>query len=298
MSPCRTISPPGRRSISLALSIASIVAVAAVLAVGAPAGASSTSTVGATPAKAPRTGVADRLGFELKRARIAPRRLFDGPEPIRLRYSFAAARRTDLRIRVVEVSSGNTVAAWRERRARPGRPLIRRWNGINRRGRAARDGRYEFRVGPGGRRDRFAGRFRLRGHVHPVDGPHRDRGTVGQFGARRSGGRTHEGYDILASCGTRLVAARGGRAGDVGYDPRLYGWFVRINARKSGEQYFYAHLISKPEVGEGRRVRTGELVGRVGQTGNAASTPCHLHFELRKRGRLVDPRPATRSWDS
>lgn len=246
-----------------------------------------------------RSTSGERLGFELKRTRVKPARpLFDGPKPIRLRYSFAAARRTDLRSRVVDVSSGNTVAAWRERRARPGRLLIRRWDGINRRGRAARDGRYEFRVGPRGGRDRFAGRFRLRGHVYPVDGPQSDRGAVGQFGAGRNGGRTHEGYDILSPCGTRLVAARGGRTVDVGYHARLYGWFVRINARKSNEQYFYAHLISKPEVGKGNRVRTGELVGKVGQTGNAASTPCHLHFELRKRGRLVDPRPATRAWDS
>lgn len=253
----------------------------------------------ASPAAAPTPErAAGGVGFELRRTAVKPKRpLFDGRRPPRLRYRFDADRRVDLRISVVAVRSGRTVAVWRERDARPGRRLERSWNGVDRRGRPARDGRYDFRVGPRGRGDRHAGRFTLRGHVFPVDGPHGDRGAVGEFGAGRSDGRTHEGFDTLADCGTPLVAARGGRVRRVGYDPRLYGHFLLINARKSDERYFYSHLISKPPLGDGDRVRTGDRVGRVGQTGNAASTSCQLHFELRRSGRLIDPEPELRRWD-
>lgn len=243
-------------------------------------------------------GVASGLGFELQRTSIEPKRMvFDGRRKTTLRYRFSATRPADLRLSVVAVRSGRTVASWRERKAEPGRRLKRRWNGLDRRGRVARNGTYEFRVGPRGRADRHAGRFRLRDHVFPVDGPHGSRGAVGEFGAGRNGGRSHQGFDILADCGTPLLAARGGRIRKVGFDGRLYGYYVLINGRKTGERYFYSHLLAPPPVRKGERIRTGERVGRVGRTGNAATTPCHLHFELRRSGRPVDPEPALRRWD-
>ena len=60
-------------------------------------------------------------------------------------------------------------------------------------------------------------------HVFPVRGPHGERGAVGEFGVPRSGGRWHEGFDILAACGTELVSAVTGKVREVGYDPILYG---------------------------------------------------------------------------
>jgi murein DD-endopeptidase MepM/ murein hydrolase activator NlpD len=252
---------------------------------------------GEAPAEQPQAA-GGGLGFELRSSRVSPRKVyFAGPRRAKLRFRFSANRPTDLRVRVLDTGRQRTVAAWRLRDAEPGRRLTRRWNGVDRRGRVVRDGRYEFRVGPRGRTDRFAGRFRLRGHAYPVDGPHRDRGAVGEYGAPRTGGRTHEGFDILADCGTPLVAARGGRVRRVGYDPRLYGHFLLINGRKSGARYFYSHLMARPAVKRGERVNTGQRVGRVGRTGNAASTPCHLHFELHRSGRPVDPEPALRRWD-
>lgn len=259
------------------------------------------TAAGDRPAEAAaRSAVAEdaaRAGFELRSTRVRPKRpLFDGPRRTRLEYGYGADRPLSLRIRLIHAGSRNTVGVWRRPNAPTGRRLRQAWDGLNRRGKAAPDGRYEFRVGPAGGRDRFAGRFRFRGHVHPVDGPRGSRGGTGEFGAPRNGGRRHEGYDVLAPCGTPLVAARGGRVKSVGFDPRLYGWFVRINARKSRESYFYSHLVAEPEVRRGDRVHTGQRVGRVGQTGNAASTPCHLHFELRVDGRLVDPKPHLRRW--
>src|SRR4051794_24824856 len=48
------------------------------------------------------------------------------------------------------------------------------------------------------------------GHVFPVLGAHWGRGPIGEFGAPRSGGRVHEGFDVVAPCGTGLVSVRGG----------------------------------------------------------------------------------------
>jgi murein DD-endopeptidase MepM/ murein hydrolase activator NlpD len=238
------------------------------------------------------------VGFELRRTSISPQHpTFDGERRIRLHYGFAATRNVGLRIEVRRAKSGRLVRVYRERDAYPGRRLVRVWNGLTRRGGVAGDGRYEFRVGPVGGAMRFAGRFRLRTHVFPVDGPHGTRGAIGEFGAPRSGGRVHEGFDVTADCGTPLLAARGGRVQKVGYDPVLYGYYVLIDGLKTSQDYFYSHLIAPPAVGRHDRVRTAQYVGRVGRTGNAATTPCHLHFEVRIHGDPVDPEPYLRAWD-
>ncbi len=263
-----------------------LVSIAAALVLFAGAGAEAT-----TPS--------DRgVGFELKRTSISPKHpTFAAERKIRLHYGFAATRQVDLRIEVRQARGGRLVRAYRERDARPGNRLARVWNGLTRRGGVAGDGRYEFRVGPIGGAMKFAGRFRLRTHVYPVDGRHGSRGATGEFGAPRNGGRVHEGFDITADCGTPLLAARGGRVEKVGYDPVLYGYFVLIDGLKTSQDYFYSHLIAPPAIGRRDRVRTAQFVGRVGRTGNAASTPCHLHFEIRIHGRPVDPKPYLRKWD-
>ncbi len=250
---------------------------------------------------APAASAAERpggVGFRLRGADVTPGHpLFAGKRPIRLHYRFAARRPVGLRIEVAAARSGKVVRSWRLRGARPGRKLVRPWDGLTASGRAARDGRYEFRVGPVGTATRHAAGFRLRGHAFPVDGPHGARGAIGDFGAPRSGGRVHEGFDITGACGTALVAARGGVVVKRGYDPRLYGNYVQIDARKTAQDYFYAHLIEPASAGKGDRLHTGEQVGRIGQTGNAAGTPCHLHFEVRVHGRPIDPEPLLRDWD-
>ena len=136
----------------------------------------------AVPASSP---AAERgSGFELHASSVSPKRpLLDGRRKITLRYGYGARRPVELEIRVVRAASGNVVRAWTERGARPGRRLEREWNGLNRRGDAVPDGRYVFEVGPRGGRLRGAGRFRLHGHVFPVDGPHSTRGAIGEFGA-------------------------------------------------------------------------------------------------------------------
>jgi murein DD-endopeptidase MepM/ murein hydrolase activator NlpD len=135
-------------------------------------------------------------------------------------------------------------------------------------------------------------------HVFPVDGPHGTRGAIGEFGAPRSGGRTHEGFDIVASCGTPLVAVRGGVVLRRGYDPVLYGNYLLIHGEGERRSYFYAHMPRPALVHRGERVWTGERVGAVGETGNAITVGCHLHFEIHVRGRPVDPAPSLHHWDT
>ena len=166
-----------------------------------------------------------------------------------------------------------------------------RWNGLVRH-RPAADGRYAVRID--GER---VGTFAFRNHRYPIRGPHADRGGIGYFGAPRNGGRTHEGFDVNAACGTPLVAARGGRVLVSRYDPELYGNLVIVHGRRTHRNYWYAHLRSTPRVAKGERIRTGQRLGEIGATGNAASVGCHLHFELRQRGRPIDPEPRLHRWD-
>jgi murein DD-endopeptidase MepM/ murein hydrolase activator NlpD len=133
--------------------------------------------------------------------------------------------------------------------------------------------------------------------IFPVRGPHGTRGPVGDFGAPRSGGRTHEGFDIVAACGTPLVAARGGKVLQNDFDPVLDGNEILIHARGTGRNYRYSHLLKPAIPSVGEVVRTGQRIGSVGKTGNAITVGCHLHFEMRIHGRAVDPEPALRKWD-
>jgi murein DD-endopeptidase MepM/ murein hydrolase activator NlpD len=93
------------------------------------------------------------------------------------------------------------------------------------------------------------------------------------------------------------VAVSGGRVLRAGYDPVLYGNYVVVHGEGEPRSYFYAHLPRPAPVDAGERVREGERIGRVGETGNAAGTGCHLHFEIHVRGAPIDPEPVLRRWD-
>jgi murein DD-endopeptidase MepM/ murein hydrolase activator NlpD len=96
------------------------------------------------------------------------------------------------------------------------------------------------------------------------------------FGAPRPPGRTHEGTDIFAAEGTEVYAVDVGR---VEFHP-LEGIGGNVAYLHSADRtrYVYSHLSAF--AGESRKVGPGELIGYVGRTGNAASTPPHVHFEV------------------
>jgi murein DD-endopeptidase MepM/ murein hydrolase activator NlpD len=135
-------------------------------------------------------------------------------------------------------------------------------------------------------------------HVFPVRGPHGERGPVGEFGAPRDGGRVHEGFDILAACGTELVAAVTGKVREVGYDPILYGNYLLFHGEDEHRTYMYAHMKNPPSVDVGEKIWAGERVGEVGKTGNARTVGCQLHIEIHVNGVPIDPKPEVERWDA
>ena len=241
-------------------------------------------------------------GFRDLEGTVAPRESVPrSVEPQRVVFRFRAKRAVRIEIRISRLggsgTAGRTVRRFTTGPLRPGRWHRRNWNGLDSKGRLVAAGRYRVRVGPAGGRLGTLARPRLHGHTHPVDGPHGIRGYVGTFGAPRTGGRIHEGFDVTAACGTPLVAVRSGTVLKVAYDAALKGHYVVIKGRSERRTYLYAHLSRTPAVTVGQLVRAGRRLGEVGQTGNAASTPCHLHIEVRSRGRLLDPEPLLLSWD-
>ncbi len=111
------------------------------------------------------------------------------------------------------------------------------------------------------------------------------------FGVDRdSGRRTHEGVDIFAPRGTAVVAAADGLISGTTSN-RLGGNVVWLWAAGRGLSLYYAHL-DRHAVSPGDRVRAGDVLGYVGNTGNARSTAPHLHFGIYARpGGAIDPLP-------
>jgi murein DD-endopeptidase MepM/ murein hydrolase activator NlpD len=115
-------------------------------------------------------------------------------------------------------------------------------------------------------------KFKYRPFKFPIRGPH----TYGDgIGAPRAG-HTHQGQDVFAACGTKLVAVRGGRVQYRAYHSSA-GNYVVIDGKKTGHDYVYMHLKKPSPFHKGEKVKTGEKIGAVGETGNASG--CHLHFE-------------------
>jgi murein DD-endopeptidase MepM/ murein hydrolase activator NlpD len=136
------------------------------------------------------------------------------------------------------------------------------------------------------------------GWTFPIRGAHNYGGPDARYGAPRSG-HTHAGQDIFANCGTPEVAARGGKVIDTGYGGAA-GYYVAVHTADTQYDYFYAHLRSSSTVRAGQTVSTGQLVGYVGETGDAVG--CHLHFELWdgawwNGGHTIDPLPFLKAWD-
>jgi peptidoglycan LD-endopeptidase LytH len=124
------------------------------------------------------------------------------------------------------------------------------------------------------------------GIVCPIAGP---RSFGDTWGASRSGGRSHEGVDMMSPLGTPVVAVESGYAQFK--TTSLGGNSIWVNGA-SGTRYFYAHLNGWE--GSSREVSQGEVIGYVGHTGN--TTANHLHFEVHPGGgAAVNPYPYVRA---
>jgi len=155
---------------------------------------------------------------------------------------------------------------------------------------AAATQRFLRNVGPA----QIGGRLAINGFAFPVADPHSFAST---FGAPRSGGRLHQGNDIFAPYGTQLPAAERGVVGKMGTDS-LGGIKLWITG-ESGTSYYYAHLSAfAANVVNGTVVEAGDVVGFVGDSGNAKGTSPHLHFEIHpSNGPAIDPFPVLKAAD-
>ena len=104
------------------------------------------------------------------------------------------------------------------------------------------------------------------------------------YGAPRSGGRAHKGTDLLASYGAPVYAVADGVIDTTSSSNGGISLYLRAS---NGERYFYAHN-SANVASDGERVSAGELIARVGSTGNAGGTN-HVHFEREVGGSSVNP---------
>jgi hypothetical protein len=122
------------------------------------------------------------------------------------------------------------------------------------------------------------------------------------FGAARADVSWHHGDDIFAPLGSPILAVADGTLFSVGWN-RIGGNRLWLRDRE-GNYFYYAHLAAFSTLAvEGAKVRRGDVLGFVGNTGDAAGTPYHLHFEIHPVALLalgydgaVDPTSYLRAW--
>lgn len=225
-------------------------------------------------------------------------------------YRITDGQPTSMSVELVKALDGSVVKSWTPAAAVAGEVYNVSWDGslgtVT-----APPGRYSFRLtatGPTGAVARSSqgpetaerDAFDLYDNVFPVRGKHDYGGANADFGSGRAG-HSHQGQDVFAKCGTRMVAARGGEVKFSAYQGSA-GNYVVIDAAGTDEDYAYMHLEQPSPFKAGDHVYTGQQIGTVGDTGNASG--CHLHFELwgapgwYDGGRPMDPLASLQAWDS
>lgn len=129
----------------------------------------------------------------------------------------------------------------------------------------------------------------------PVKGAEQS-GLSDTWGAARSSGRTHQGIDIFASRRTPILSTTDGilaRRGENG----LGGRTVTVLG-PGGWRHYYAHLQQYGGQSEGDWIRTGEVIGFVGTSGNAPAGAPHLHYGIYGGGGALNPYPLLVAADS
>jgi murein DD-endopeptidase MepM/ murein hydrolase activator NlpD len=228
---------------------------------------------------------------------------------VEFKYRVGGSATVTAIVTLVRQNDGVEVQKWETPGVQPGQVQNLRWDGLAD-GAVPPEGRYIFllRVTDGsGLQARSAGTndpqrdaFDLYHHVFPVRGRHNFGEAAARFGAGRSG-HTHQGQDVMAACGTKLVAARGGVVKFKGYHAAA-GNYIVIDLDNDEIDNAYMHLAQPSPLEEGDHVYTNQAIGVVGDTGDASA--CHLHFEMWSGpgwydgGAPFDPLPFLQAWDA
>jgi len=212
------------------------------------------------------------------------------------RVTFSYAGASGGTVEAVRADDGTVVRRW-PIDATATDPTIR-WDGTVG-GQPVPTGRYAFRIADAATSAQVGGdTFAVVDATFPIDGRY-EFGTA--FTNGFGGGRGHQGHDVFAACGTPLVAVRPARVQVATSQPSRAGNYVVLQDAK-GASYAYMHMRDSALVSKGDRVRAGQVVGYVGDTGRAYG--CHLHFERwtapgwYEGGEAVDPLAELRRWEA
>jgi murein DD-endopeptidase MepM/ murein hydrolase activator NlpD len=237
----------------------------------------------------------------------ARRAFFDAARPATVSYVVHGGTDAHVVVELVRASDGSVVTNWDAGDVPSETPQTVSWDGTIG-GKLQKEGHYSFRVSAVSASGVQAvsaqtrqgtpnpAAFQFLRNEFPIRGPH----GYGEEIARFGGARHHEGQDVFAACGTPLWAARGGKV-EVNQFQSRAGNYLIIDGERTGIDYGYMHMRSPALVNVGDRVHTGQLIGYVGQTGDA--TACHLHFEMWTApgwyagGHAFDPLPSLLAWD-
>ncbi|MBK5231911.1 MAG: peptidoglycan DD-metalloendopeptidase family protein [Thermoleophilia bacterium] len=262
------------------------------------------------------------IGEAMELGRTSPIRLTDAETSPSRAYQYGKKRPTlnyvinggkeinDLRIDITS-SSGQVVDSKFKENVPTGTGQSVGWNGRTSAGKSAPNGAYRFVVRSTDgteaivsksltkasrskkEADPFA--FKIYGYVFPIRGPH-------TYGDGLGAGRGHQGQDVLADCGTKLIAARAGTVYTNDYQASGAGNYLVINIKGAGgKSHVYMHMLEPSPLKEGTHVKTGQRIGKVGTTGH--STACHTHFEVwsgpgwYQGGTFIDPTTPLKRWD-
>jgi murein DD-endopeptidase MepM/ murein hydrolase activator NlpD len=124
----------------------------------------------------------------------------------------------------------------------------------------------------------------------PVVGVRADQ-LVDTFDQARSAGRRHDAIDIMAAEGTPVIAAADGTIEKL-FNSVRGGMTIYERSPDQKWEYYYAHLSAyAPGLAEGQQVKRGQVIARVGHTGDASAAGPHLHFAINSMG------PGDRWWN-
>ncbi len=237
--------------------------------------------------------------------RVVGKQVFVGAARL-ARVDLLARQSMAVAVALVRLSDGVVVQGWPLGLLAPGVVKTVTWDGTIG-GVSQPIGRYEFRVfnqaaGAQAAQTPAAlatGSFDLVDHKFPVRGKHNYGEGMAAFGAGRNG-HTHQGHDVFAACGTPLVAARGGVV-KLNQNEANAGNYLVIDGAGTDIDYAYMHMVARSPLKKGATVLTGQVIGQVGDTGDAVG--CHLHFEMwgapgwYTGGAPMDPLPFLKAWD-